>query len=104
MDDLKPWETLSYAGIARACFLIALDNGGINRGRSVRKWRGDYERWIAIQAGPLAEISSWLADLPDEQMELVCGGGEDEPETIAARADAPAFTDALLTSYFDEVC
>lgn len=93
-----------FPHIAAACLLIALDNGGINRERSERKWTDDYIRWIAKQDGPLAEIDAWLSTLSDEQIDLLSVGGSDEPETIAIRASAPPFTDALLEAYFEEVC
>lgn len=101
---LEAWEGLFYENIAHACLLIALDNGGVNRGRSVRKWRGDFERFIERQAAPLVEIDAWLGTLSKEQMETVTAGGADEPETKALLAAAPAFTADLLNTYFDEVC
>lgn len=100
----KTAKPLPFPGIAAACLIVALDNGGINRGRSQRKQQADYRRWIAKQDGNLAEIDAWLSGLSKETLETVCVGGQDEPETIAAKADAPPFTDDLLNDYFDEVC
>lgn len=96
---------VEYPGIARACLLIALDNGGINRERPVARQRRDMERWIAKQPQEiLPAIDAWLAALSDEDLDAFCCGGEDEPETEAIRATAPPFTDQLLNDYFDEVC
>lgn len=95
---------MTYPGIARACLLIALDSGGINRDRSERKQASDFKRWIARQDGPLVEIDTWLAGLTDDELEIVCCGGQGEPEQVALMAHAPAFADDLLDAYFDEVC
>lgn len=96
---------VEYPGIARAALLIALDNGGINRDRSVARQRADFERWIARQPdGPLPAIDAWLAALSDHDLEEFCYGGEGEPEHEALALKAPPFTDDLLNTYFDEVC
>ena len=95
----------SYPGIAAACFLIALDNGGINRERSVERQGREFAKWMARQDQPnLAEIDAWLDELSEEDLELVCVGGTGEPEVEAIRANAPVFMDDLLNAYFDEVC
>ena len=104
MNTEQELRLLPYPGIAAACLAIALDNGGINRTRGAKKWRADYRRWIAKRDGNLAEIDAWLAALSHDALEMVCAGGQDEPETIAAKADAPPFMDDLLNDYFDEVC
>lgn len=88
-----------YPAIAKACFLIALDNGGIRRDRSVLKWAGEFSRWLERRAEPLAEINRWLGDLTDEQLDTVCTG--EATEADAALAAAPAFTQSLLNKYFD---
>lgn len=96
---------MDYSGIARACFLIAIDNGGINRGRSEAMQKRDMGRWLAKQpSDTLPEIDAWLSALSDDDLDTFCCGGEDEPETEAVRATAPPFTDQLLNDYFDEVC
>ena len=94
----------AYPHIEKACLLIAIDNGGINRNRAVKQQRRDYAKWISRQDGPLHEIDAWLGALSDEDLETACIGGQDEPETIAVKSTAPPFTDDLLNSYFDEVC
>lgn len=94
-----------FPNIEKACLAVALDNGGINRFRSVDKQRREYAKWLAQQDYPnLAEIDQWLGTLSKDDLETVCVGGQDEPGTIAIRASAPAFLDDLLNSYFDEVC
>lgn len=96
---------VEYPGIARACLLIALDNGGINRYRSVETQKRDMERWLAkLPADILPPIDAWLAALSDEDLDTFCCGGEDESETKVIRATAPPFTDQLLNDYFAEVC
>jgi hypothetical protein len=95
----------SYPGIAAACLLIALDNGGIHRGRSEQQQSREFNKWLAKQDYPnLHEIDAWLASLSKADLDQFCSGGTGEPETEAIRANAPAFTDDLLNSYFDEVC
>ncbi|SMC41167.1 hypothetical protein SAMN06297251_10288 [Fulvimarina manganoxydans] len=94
-----------FPGLYRAYLLIALDNGGINRCRSVEDQRRDFDRWADKQ--PLQTLSSsdaWLSSLSQERLELVASGGQDEPDTIAAKEGAPDDLDDLLNSYFDEVC
>ena len=96
---------LSYPGIARAAFEIAIDNGGINRNRSERQQEKEFQRWIAKQPPDiLPPIDAWLASLSDDDLQTFCSGGQDEPETEAIRKHAPPFTDSLLNAYFDEVC
>ena len=96
---------VEYPGIARACLLIALDNGGINRDRSEAQQNREMKRWLAKQPEDvLTAIDAWLSSLSDDDLDTFCCGGEDEPETEAIRATAPLFTDDLLNSYFDEVC
>lgn len=103
MADLD--QKVRYSHIAAACQLIALDNGGINRDRSVEKQERDFDRWISRQDLPnLPEIDRWLGSLSADDLETVCVGGQDEPETIAAKAKAPPFMEDLLNAYFDEVC
>lgn len=92
-------------GIEKACLLVALDNGGINRTRSAARQSLEFKRWLAKQEYPnLSEIDAWLCALTDEQLEMFCCGGTGEPEVDAFRATAPAFADDILTAYFDEVC
>jgi len=96
-------NTEQYPGLARATLLIALDNGGINRGRSVEKQRRDVARFLAKRPSELLEpIDAWLSQQTDEQMETICCG--EHTEVQAALAGAPPFTDDLLNEYFDEVC
>lgn len=94
-----------YPGIAKAAQLIALDNGGINCVRSSDLQETEFEMWIAKQPSePLHAINAWLLSLTEVQLETVCIGGFDEPETKALIAQSPPFTDDLLVRYFDEVC
>ncbi len=94
-----------FPGIARAALEIALDNGGINRFRSQKQQKREFAKWLAKQPPEvLAPIDAWLSSLSDEQLILVCSGGQDEPETVVAKADAPPFLDDVLNSYFEEVC
>jgi len=93
----------AYPGIARAALAIALDNGGINRGRTVAKQRRDLERFLAKRPDEmLLPIDAWLSKLTDEQMSVICCGEHEEMR--AALVAAPPFTDDLLAEYFDEVC
>ncbi len=94
-----------YPGISRACLEIALDNGGINRGRPLKQQQRELARFLERQPQEiLPAIDAWLSGLSDDDLSTVCCGGQDEPETQALRAKAPPFTDQLLNDYFDEVC
>lgn len=96
---------MAYTGISRAAFLIAIDNGGINRFRSERQQAKEMKRWLATQPEEiLVPVDAWLSTLTEDQMEAVCCGGEGEPEQVAAMAGAPPFTNDILNSYFEEVC
>ena len=95
----------TYPGIEKAALLIALDNGGINRMRSGKRQRKDlYEFLAKREHDMLKPIDEWLSSLSKERLDLVCCGGEDEPETKAAKEGQPAFTEDLLNQYFEEVC
>lgn len=97
-----------FPNIAKACLLIALDNGGINRGRSVDEHAQDFDRWMEdraqFQFPNAGEIDNWLGSLGDDDLNHVCCGGQGEPEQDAAMVGAPPFADLLLTAYFEEVC
>jgi len=94
-----------YEGIQKATLLVALDNGGINRGRSVAQQRRDLEKFLRRQPDEILKpVDAWLLTLSEADLETFCCGGEDEPETEALRAVAPPFADHLLNVYFDEVC
>lgn len=98
----------AFPNIARACQLIALDNGGINRTRGPFQQVRDFERWMEDRAQfrfPNAdEIDAWLGTRTDQQLDDICCGGEGEPEQEAAMVGAPPFTDELLNAYFEDVC
>lgn len=92
-----------FPNIYRAALEIALDNGGINCTRSVKRQKREFDRWLAKQPQEvLPDIEAWFAGLSDEQLQSAVSGGE--PEDRALLATATPFTDDLLTRYFDEVC
>ncbi|WP_062233091.1 hypothetical protein [Aureimonas sp. N4] len=94
-----------YPGIAAACQLIALDNGGINRSRSVAKQGSEMRKWLAKQPAEMVEpIDAWLSSLSEADLDEVCCGCADDEAHVALLMAAPPFTDELLNSYFDEVC
>jgi len=94
---------VTYQNIAKACRLIAIDNGGIHRDRSVEKQARQYRSWIARREDPtLAEIDGWLGGLSDTDLATACCGETSEAEAVLVTA--PAFTDDLLNAYFEEVC
>lgn len=93
-----------YPGITRALFMIALDNGGLNRYRPEKAVRKAIAKWIAKQPEEsLPAIDAWLSALSDPEMELVCAGEHSECQEFMASAGAPPFTDDLLHRYFEEV-
>jgi hypothetical protein len=94
---------MKYPGIARAALEIALDNGGISRGRSEKQMMRELSRFLAKQpAEMLPPINDWLAGLSDDEMQTVCAGEEIEMES--ATVSAPPFTNDLLNDYFEQVC
>ena len=95
-----------YGYIRNACFLIAIDNGGINRARGVNEWSLEYEAWISglAEKDRLPPVNAWLASLSDEDLDTVCVGESTEAEEILQRDSCPRFTSTLLNRFFDEVC
>lgn len=92
-----------YPGIERATLLVALDNGGINRDRSVEQQKRDLYRFLAKQPDEiLPAIDAWFAALSESDLEMFCCGEVSERKDLAAKA--PVFADDLLNTYFDEVC
>lgn len=92
-----------YPGIAKATFLIALDNGGINRFRSEKQQRKELDSFLFRQEIDLRPIDDWLNGLPDDDLERACFGEQSEIDAFLA-ANAPPFTGQLLDDYFDQVC
>lgn len=92
-----------FPGIARAAFSIALDNGGINRNRSEKQQRRDFNQFIDRQPPEiLADIDAWLSSLTDDELETACTGEQTEMDDLLS--GSPPFTDKLLNDYFNEVC
>lgn len=92
-----------FPGIARAAFEIAIDNGGINRFRSLKKQQRELAEFLERQPQEiLPAIDAWLSSLSDDDLSTVCCGEHSEME--AALVSAPPFTSQLLNDYFDEVC
>jgi hypothetical protein len=98
-----------YAGIAKACQLIALDNGGINRYRTTWQQANDFEKWLVtyVQANDitpeqLQEADDWLIKLEPTVMDIVCCGEDTDRE--AAMVNAPWFLNDLLDAYFEGPC
>jgi len=95
--------TIEWPGIECAMFLIALDNGGVNRDRPEQQVRREIRQWLAKQpADLLPAVDKWLASLSDDDLETVCAGEHTDAQALLA--SAPPFTDQLLNAYFDEVC
>lgn len=99
---VDPYYGHPYPHIAKACLLIARDNGGINRNRSVVQAL-DFAEFIGGHHAPLEAIDAWLGTLSDEQLETVCCGEASEGAAILATG-APAGTNELLNDYFEMVC
>lgn len=100
----KELAMMRYQGILRAAKCIALDHGGIYRGRSVEQQQKEAHAWIERQPSELMEtIDAWLSTLSDEDMELICCDSEDD-RAKTLLVDAPPFTDDTLNKYFEEVC
>lgn len=95
-----------YPNIHTASFVIALDNGGINRTRPAYQQKADFDAWLARSGChalyDLDAINTWLGALPKADLETVCVG--EMFEMLKLMKGAPNGTDALLSAYFDEVC
>ena len=94
----------AYSGIRKACFLITLDNGGLNRWRpekAVHKSITDFLASRAYESSVLATIDSWLSSLSDEGLERACVGEQSEMEAFLTE-HSPPFTNALLDEYFED--
>lgn len=56
--------TIEWPGIECAMFLIALDNGGVNRDRPEQQVRREIRQWLAKQPADLLRLSvfrGWTA-------------------------------------------
>lgn len=96
-------RTEEFPGIKKACLLIALDNGGINRDRSEAMQEAELETFLAARAWPeLKRIDEWLSGLSEADMETVCAGEYSEMQ--AAMETAPAELESLLCDYFEGPC
>jgi len=94
---------MAYPGIERAAYLIALDNGGINRNRSEDQQKAELAEWLNRPLPfDLPAIDAWLAGLTDDQLEVACCG--EHYEMAVLMKEAPPGTDKFLNDYFDEVC
>lgn len=93
-----------YAAIRRACFLIALDNGGVNRERSAKQIEREIGKFLDGHKYDqfLPDIDAYIAKLSKDELETLCCGEESEIETMCLTA--PPFTNEFLNDYFDEVC
>lgn len=104
-DQPEPWEFLAFPGIARACFTIAIDNGGINRDRGAHRWAQEYSAFIdgrMAAAEELPGIDAWLLGLSAEELDTVCAGEASEADAILS--GGPAAARDILDDYFDQVC
>jgi len=94
-----------YPALHRAFRSIALDNGGINWTRSAERQEREARAFLAKRDSALLEpIEAWLSSLSEDDLETVCNGGANEPETLSLMTGAPPFADAILNEYFEEVC
>ena len=98
-------DHLHWPGLWRACFLITVDNGGLNRFRSEEKIKREFRDFIDRRPEPaeiLRAIDDWLKDLDEERLETVTVGEHTEMEE--ALKNGPVFTDTILGAWFDEHC
>lgn len=104
IDPDDPWRGQPYEGLARACFFIALDNGGINRDRSAEDWARDYTAFAeANEDGvPIMAINDWLKTIDPPDLETLCTGEGSLADAIAEAG--PKGVSDLLNRYFEEVC
>jgi hypothetical protein len=96
------FDGIKYQNIARACFAICIDNGGINRERSEQQWRDEFAAFINREAWPpeiLVAIDAWLGTLAADDLETVCAGVDTEAMTLME--SAPPCTQEVLDAYFE---
>lgn len=96
-----------YPGVYKSALEIAYDNGGINRDRSEKRHRREFDRFM-VRRGThephLKDIDAWLSALTEEELQNVCAGEESEVIQFMKDRKAPVFTQDILTHIFEEVC
>lgn len=98
------YDLAKVPGIMKACTLIALDNGGINRDRSEMDQARELGMWLeeVEDQFDLPMIDAWLSSLSKEDLDIACGGEDTEMEAI--HKSGPPGSNEFLNLYFDEVC
>lgn len=102
-----------YPNIWDACFLITVDNGGLNRNRSVEQIQTEFEAFIErvqkTESWNLVAINNWIGTLDrksygvlDSQFDILCCGEETERDALLN--GSPIGTNDLLEKWFEEVC
>lgn len=96
-----------YPNLVKTFMFITLDNGGINRTRSIDQWNKEVNTFLLKQNNSdlhLLEWDRWLGTKDEKTLDLIAAGGQDEPETIEAHKNMPEGLDEFLNIYFEEVC
>ncbi|MDB5177537.1 MAG: hypothetical protein JWN75_1205 [Candidatus Saccharibacteria bacterium] len=99
-------NTTGYPNIIKACLLIAVDCGALNRTTTQADIQRQAVDFLAVYPyfhNELTAIDTWLGTLTEEQLNLICVGDQDEAGAELMETKAPPFTDTLLNNWF-EVC
>lgn len=100
--------TQSYPFIAKACLLIALDNGRVNRQEPIGMWAGNFSHWLesfrptgptGVREADLLAINEWIAGLTEEHLDVLCAD-HDNPAYWGLSQAAPRGVMDLLGSYY----
>jgi len=90
-------------GLKRACLAIAYDNGMVNRSEGEDLWlRRTDEMLLEAPILLTLEAETWLNELDDEQMLVLCAGEATEAAALMRGSPNPRYVDHLLNCVFDE--
>lgn len=91
----------SYPCLRRACLMIALDNGWINR-YNPREQQAGFSLWLVNQPRSALDMAETvLMKLSKSALEDFAIGGSDERLAVATKYNIPIEVDDLLDDYFN---
>ena len=93
-----------YSYIYHACFLVLLDNGGLNRDHSQKQFELEFEAFIMgveeHESWKLSDIDDWFGRLSEEELEVATAG--EDTEMNALYESAPEGSLQLLNKWFED--
>jgi len=91
---------MRYEAIKQAAIVMALDNGAINRYRTLVQFLDDLRAALEKEdADNLEAANVWLGTLNYEQIDIFTGGSDEEIDAL----NSPEFVDDLFNRIFQEV-